>query len=155
MKAHREIARPSRRPDLAQPLSLFAVASVVVVFLLLLIQVVVTPSSRRAGPERPFSSTARPVTESETDLTVYVLADGRLLLGRQFTPEHELAARLQELNARTPGRQLVLEADRAASYAKIEVVFRAARDAGFRDVRIMTGDKDRLEGSQGREERTN
>lgn len=138
MKPHRELAPPSRRLDLTQPLTLFAIAAVVVVFVLFLIQIASTPTSHRAGPERPFSSTARPVAESETDLTVYVLADGKLLLGRQIIPETELAPRLQEQNARTPGRQLVLEADRAASYAKIEAVFRAAREAGFQDVRIMT-----------------
>ena len=140
--------RFSRRIDLTQPLTLFTLAALVVVFVVFLIYFVATPMHRRFGPERPFSSTARPIEESETDLTVYVFGDGRIVLGRELVAENELAKRLHDQNELTPGRQLVLEADRKASYAKIEAVFRAARDAGFNDVRIMTGARDPLEGLQ-------
>ena len=138
----------TRRFDHSQSLNVFTIGALGTVLVLLIIFIVITPSHREAEPSRPFIRTAinRPATE--LDLNVTVLADGRILVGREYVADNTLRAVLTRINHTTPDRPFVLEADQSVDYSRINVVLGAARDAGFREVLFVTGPHDALEGMQ-------
>ena len=140
----------TRRVDHSQSLNIFTIGALGTVLVLLITFIVITPSHRDSQPSRPFIRTAinRPATEQ--DLKVTVLANGRILVGREYVADDTLGGVLTRINYATPNRPFVLEADQSADYSRIDVVLRAARDAGFREVLFATGPHDTLEGIQRR-----
>ena len=142
----------TRRFDHSQSLNIFTIGALGTVLVLLIIFIVITPSHRDAQPARPFIRTAvnRPATER--DLNVSVLANGRILVGRDYVADDALRAVLTRINHGTPERPFAFEADQSVDYSRINIVLRAARDAGFTEVFFVTGPHDVLEGMQRRTE---
>ena len=143
----------TRRFDHSQSLNIFTVGALGTVLVLLIIFIVITPSHRETQPSRPFIRTAVNRAATERDLNVSVLANGRILVGREYVADDTLRAVLTRINHTTPERPFILEADQSVDYSRINVVLRAARDAGFTEVLLVTGAHDALEGIQRSAER--
>lgn len=140
------------RFDQSQSVNLFTIGALGTVLVLLIIFIVITPSHRETQPSLPFIRTAvhRPATER--DLNVSVLANGRIVVGREYVADDALSEVLTRINHTMPDRPFVLEADPSADYSRINVVLRSARDAGFTEVLLRTGPRDVWEGIQRRSE---
>jgi biopolymer transport protein ExbD len=128
-------------------LNIFSVTAVGITFVLFLVLFVLTPTRRYGTVDRPEGPTASATESSEFDIYVVIHADSRIRVGPQFVSDSELLPLLREIQARAP-RRLKLEADRHASYDAVQKVVRAAREAGFSEIQMLTGPHDVLEALQ-------
>lgn len=69
-------------------------------------------------------------------LEVTVTSENKILLGRDLVSSRELGRRLRELAPPRPG--LTIQADRRALVDTVVGVWDTAREAGFREVEILT-----------------
>lgn len=104
-----------------------------------------TACDYRPGVRLPWATTATPVPGTETDLEIMVLADRRIYVGQNLVPAARLKSELGRLASYGPDRQVLVRADGAVSYAAVEDVLAAARDAGFERLSLLTFRGPRLE----------
>jgi biopolymer transport protein ExbD len=86
----------------------------------------------------PWATTATPVAGTETDLEIVILTDRRIYVGQSLVPADQLKSELGRLASYGPDRQVMVRADGAVSYAAVEDVLAAARDAGFERLSLLT-----------------
>ena len=110
-----------------------------VCLVLLIIFMVVTPMLQQgvdvllpAGPH----SDRKPGAES--DLTISIKKDGTVFVGSNWIPDADLGTYLQSQHQRDPGRTIVLKADRRLKFARVRTVMKAANEAKFSRVAILT-----------------
>lgn len=73
---------------------------------------------------------------------VLILADGRVILEGQETPDDLLSERLGALQARTNSQTLVVQADQGASHGRVVEVMESAKAAGFAHLALATRGED-------------
>jgi biopolymer transport protein TolR len=110
-----------------------------VCLVLLIIFMVVTPMLQQgvdvllpAGPH------AEKKPGKQEDLIVSVKADGTVFVGQNWIPDKNLATYLRAEYQKNPARSVMLKADRRINFGKIREVMRAANEAEFTSVAILT-----------------
>ena len=110
-----------------------------VCLVLLIIFMVVTPMLQQgvdvllpAGPH------AEKKPGEETDLIVSVKADGSVFVGQNWIPDKNLSTYLRAEYQKDPNRSVMLKADKRINFGKIRMVMKAANDAEFTRVAILT-----------------
>jgi biopolymer transport protein ExbD len=110
-----------------------------VCLVLLIIFMVVTPMLQEgidvALPTGPHAE-QKPGTEH--DLTIAIKLDGTVFVHNKWVPDRDLPAYLAEEQRKNPNRTVMLKADRRLEYSKVRAVMKAANDANFSSVAIIT-----------------
>lgn len=76
------------------------------------------------------------VTPTESDLSIAVLADGRLVLGGDVVTEEELKKALDEARQKRPDTLVIVQADEGVSHGKVVEVMEMAKSAGLAQLAI-------------------
>jgi biopolymer transport protein TolR len=110
-----------------------------VCLVLLIIFMVVTPMLQQgvdvllpAGPH----AEKRPGEQS--DLVISVKADGTIFVGQNWIPDKQLETYLKAEYQKDPSRAVMLKADKRINFGKVRTVMRAANEAQFTRVAILT-----------------
>lgn len=110
-----------------------------VCLVLLIIFMVVTPMLQQGVdvllPEGPNAEEKR---GAESDLVISVKADGTIFVAQSWIPDKDLATFLQSEQKKNPSRAVVLKADRRINFGKVRLVMKAAHEANFSRVAILT-----------------
>jgi len=112
-----------------------------VVLVLLIIFMVIAPQME-AGAAVDLPGVVHPDGKNEEaePLTLSLTADGRTFVDKEPLADDALRARLADEHARSPGRRVVLKADRAARWVGVRGVFKTCHDLGFPGVSLQVGD---------------
>jgi biopolymer transport protein ExbD len=115
------------------------------IFLVLLIIFMVTSSvivnqgqgAAKAGLKVNLpKGSAADVTPATTDLSVAVLADGRLVLAGDVVTVDELKKALSDTQAKNPSTLVVIQADEGVPHGKVVEVMEMAKGAGLAQLAI-------------------
>jgi biopolymer transport protein ExbD len=110
-----------------------------VCLVLLIIFMVVTPMLQNGVdvllPQGPH---AEKKPGKEGDLTISIRPDGTVFVGQDWIPDRNLAAFLKAEHDKNPARAVMLKADKRINFGKVRQVMKAANDAEFTGVSIMT-----------------
>jgi biopolymer transport protein TolR len=110
-----------------------------VCLVLLIIFMVVTPMLQ-AGVDvlLPQGPHAEKKPGKEGDLTISVKSDGTVFVGQHWIPDKDLPTYLGAEYQKDPSRTVILKADKRINFGKIRLVMRAANEAQFTRVAVMT-----------------
>ncbi|HEX8172805.1 MAG TPA: biopolymer transporter ExbD [Thermoanaerobaculia bacterium] len=110
-----------------------------VCLVLLIIFMVVTPMLQQGVdvllPKGPH---AEKKPGDQSDLIVSVKSDGSIFVGQNWIPDKDLARYLRAEHQKDQSRAILLKADKRINFGKVRLVMRAANEADFRGVAIMT-----------------
>ena len=110
-----------------------------VCLVLLIIFMVVTPMLQNGIdvllPQGP-NSVQKP--GEKDDLTISIKPDGTLFVGQNWIPEGDLSRYLQAEHQKNPTRAVMLKADMRINFGKVRTVMKAANDANFTSISILT-----------------
>jgi len=110
-----------------------------VCLVLLIIFMVVTPMLQQGVdvllPQGPH---AEKKPGEPKDLIISVKQDGTVFVGQHWIPDKDLPAYLKAEYEKDPSRTVMLKADKRINYGKIRLVMRAANDAQFTRVAVLT-----------------
>jgi biopolymer transport protein TolR len=110
-----------------------------VCLVLLIIFMVVTPMLQQGVdvllPEGPHS-VKKPGKEG--DLTISIKLDGTVFVGQDWIPDRDLQRYLKAEHDKDPSRAVMLKADRRINFGRVRMVMKAANDAQFSGVSILT-----------------
>jgi biopolymer transport protein TolR len=110
-----------------------------VCLVLLIIFMVVTPMLQQGVdvmlPQGPH---AEKKPGKQGDLIISVKQDGTVFVGQNWIPDKNLPTYLKAEYQKDPARAVMLKADKRINFGKIRMVMRAANDAEFTSVAIMT-----------------
>ncbi|MGZ4780176.1 MAG: ExbD/TolR family protein [Thermoanaerobaculia bacterium] len=110
-----------------------------VCLVLLIIFMVVTPMLQNGVdvllPQGPH---AEKKPGKEGDLTISIKPDGTVFVGQDWIPDRNLPAFLKAEHDKNPARAVMLKADKRINFGKVRMVMKAANDAEFTGVSIMT-----------------
>lgn len=110
-----------------------------VCLVLLIIFMVVTPLLQPgvdvllpAGPH------AEKKPGQEGDLIISIKPDGTVFVGQNWIPDRDLPRYLGAEYAKDPSRSVMLKADKRINFGKVRMVMKAANEAKFSGVSILT-----------------
>ena len=110
-----------------------------VCLVLLIIFMVVTPMLQSgvdvmlpAGPH------AEKKPGKEGDLIISIKQDGTVFVGQDWIPDRNLVTYLKAEKQKDPARLVMLKADKRINYGKVREVMKAANDAEFTSIAILT-----------------
>jgi biopolymer transport protein TolR len=110
-----------------------------VCLVLLIIFMVVTPMLQQgvdvmlpAGPH------AEKKPGEKNDLIISIKADGTVFVGDKWIPDKNLPTYLAAEHQKDPTRAVMLKADKRINFGKVRLVMRAANEAEFTGVAILT-----------------
>jgi biopolymer transport protein ExbD len=110
-----------------------------VCLVLLIIFMVVTPMLQNGVdvllPQGPH---AEKKPGKEGDLTISIKPDGTVFIGQDWIPDRNLPQFLKAEHDKNPARAVMLKADKRINFGKVRMVMKAANDAEFTGVSIMT-----------------
>ena len=110
-----------------------------VCLVLLIIFMVVTPMLQQGIdvllPEGPH---AMKKPGAEGDLIISIKNDGSVFVGQKWIPDKDLPTYLRAEHEKDPTRAVMLKADKRINYGKVRIVMRAANEAQFTRVAILT-----------------
>ena len=110
-----------------------------VCLVLLIIFMVVTPMLQQGVdvllPEGPHSE-KKPGKEG--DLIISVKQDGTVFVGQDWITDRDLTRYLKAEHDKNPARAVMMKADKRINFGRIRTVMKAANDAGFTAVGVMT-----------------
>jgi biopolymer transport protein ExbD len=113
-----------------------------VCLVLLIIFMVVTPMLQSgvdvllpAGPH------AEKKPGKEGDLILSIKTDGTVFINQDWIPDRDLPRYLKAEHDKDPSRNVMLKADKRINFGKVRAVMKAANDANFTSVAIMTQNK--------------
>jgi biopolymer transport protein TolR len=110
-----------------------------VCLVLLIIFMVVTPMLQSGVdvmlPQGPHSE-KKPGDEG--DLTISIKADGTVFVGQDWIPDRDLSRYLVAEYQKNPARGVYLKADSRINFGKVRHVMKAANEANFTRVAILT-----------------
>lgn len=111
-----------------------------VCLVLLIIFMVVTPMLQSGVDVKlpPGAQTAAQKEGAEEDLVISIKADGTTFLGQSWIADADLKRYLEAEYAKNPGRNVMLKADSRIQYKKVREVMKAANEAKFSQVAILT-----------------
>lgn len=110
-----------------------------VCLVLLIIFMVVTPMLQ-SGIDvlLPAGPNAEKKPGKENDLVISIKSDGTVFVGPKWIPDANLAAYLAAEHQKDPTRMVMLKADRRIQFGKVREVMKAANEARFTGVAILT-----------------
>ncbi|HSP13151.1 MAG TPA: biopolymer transporter ExbD [Thermoanaerobaculia bacterium] len=110
-----------------------------VCLVLLIIFMVVTPMLQQGVdvllPEGPH---AEKKPGKEGDLIISIKQDGTVFVGQDWIPDRNLVTYLRAEHQKDPNRAVMLKADKRINYGKVRMVMKAANEADFTGVAILT-----------------
>jgi biopolymer transport protein TolR len=110
-----------------------------VCLVLLIIFMVVTPMLQSGVdvllPEGPH---AEKKPGKEGDLIISIKPDGTVFVGQDWIPDRDLSKYLKAEHDKDAARSVMLKADKRINFGKVRDVMKAANDADFTSVAIMT-----------------
>lgn len=113
-----------------------------VCLVLLIIFMVVTPMLQSGVdvllPQGPH---AEKKPGQQGDLVVSIKADGTVFVGQNWIPDKDLPTYLRSEYQKDPSRAVMLKADKRIDFGKVRLVMRAANEAEFTRVAILTENK--------------
>lgn len=110
-----------------------------VCLVLLIIFMVVTPMLQSGVDVMlPEGQHAEKKPGKEGDLIISIKQDGTVFVGQDWIPDRDLVKYLQAEHQKDPGRAVMLKADKRINYGKVRQVLKAANDADFTGVAILT-----------------
>ena len=110
-----------------------------VCLVLLIIFMVVTPMLQQGVDVLlPEGAHAEKKPGKKEDLTISVKADGTVFVGQNWIPDKNLATYLRAEHQKDPSRAVMLKADKRINFGKVREVMRAANEAEFTSVAILT-----------------
>ena len=110
-----------------------------VCLVLLIIFMVVTPMLQQGVDVLlPEGAHSEKKPGSEGDLVISVKKDGTTFVGQDWIPDNRLEAYLKSEHDKDATRAVVLKADRRINFGRIRTVMKAANDAKFSQVAILT-----------------
>jgi biopolymer transport protein TolR len=103
-----------------------------VCLVLLIIFMVVTPLLQK-GVDVNLPETANPerMPEGQQQLDIALKVDGSIFVGQDWVPKEQLPARLKEIYAASPEKDVVIKADRRMRYHEVRDLMRMVQEAGF------------------------
>ena len=69
---------------------------------------------------------------------MHTIEDGTVFVGDDWIPDRDLARYLQAEYAKNPARAVMMKADRRIGFGKVRFVMRAANEANFTRVAVLT-----------------
>ena len=120
-----------------------------VCLVLLIIFMVVTPMLQKGVPiNLPTTESPEKTPDTEKQLQISVKADNTVYVGPLVIRKEEVKKALEEIQSRTPDREIAVKGDRLVKYGEVMDVLKACRDVGFNDVGLVTTPK-KSPGSEG------
>jgi biopolymer transport protein TolR len=74
----------------------------------------------------------------EGDLIISIKPDGTVFVGQDWIPDRDLPRYLKAEHQKNPGRAVMLKADKRINFGKVRLVMKAANEAEFTQVAILT-----------------
>jgi biopolymer transport protein TolR len=110
-----------------------------VCLVLLIIFMVVTPMLQ-SGVDvlLPTGAHSEKKPGKEGDLIISIKQDGTVFVGQDWIPDRNLSTYLKAEHDKNPARLVMLKADKRINFGKIRTVMKAANDAEFTGVSILT-----------------
>jgi biopolymer transport protein TolR len=110
-----------------------------VCLVLLIIFMVVTPMLQ-SGVDvlLPSGPHAEKKPGDKEDLVISIKQDGTVFVGQNWIPDKDLPTYLAAEYRKNPARNVMLKADRRIHFGKVRTVMRAANEAQFTGVAILT-----------------
>ena len=110
-----------------------------VCLVLLIIFLVVTPMlPSGVDVMLPQGQHAEKKPGKEGDLIISIKQDGTVFIGQDWIPDRDLVQYLKAEHQKDPSRAVMLKADKRINYGKVRQVLKAANDADFTGVAILT-----------------
>jgi biopolymer transport protein TolR len=110
-----------------------------VCLVLLIIFMVVTPMLQQGVDVLlPAGSHAEKKPGKEGDLIISVKQDGSVFVGQDWIPDAKLSTYLRAEHQKDPNRAVMMKADKRINFGKVRLVMKAANDADFSTVAILT-----------------
>jgi biopolymer transport protein TolR len=110
-----------------------------VCLVLLIIFMVVTPMLQQGvDVQLPQGAHAEKKPGQEGDLIISIKNDGTVFVGENWIPDKNLPTYLTAEYQKDPARAVMLKADRRINFGKVRQVMRAANEAKFTSVAILT-----------------
>ncbi len=110
-----------------------------VCLVLLIIFMVVTPMLQQGVDVLlPTGPHAEKRPGKEGDLIISIKPDGSVFVGQDWIPDKNLSTYLTTEHQKDPNRTVMLKADKRINYGKVRLVMKAANDAEFTSVAILT-----------------
>lgn len=113
-----------------------------VCLVLLIIFMVVTPMLQKGVPVNlPVTEDPEKTPDTEKQLQISVKADKSVYVGPNVVRKDEVKKILEEIQQRTPDREIAVKGDKLAMYGDVLDVLKACRDVGFNDVGLIAQPK--------------
>jgi len=113
-----------------------------VCLVLLIIFMVVAPSLQEgAVVELPKVMAPDPKTKDVNAIDLTVALDGSVVLEKERIAPQDLVAKVTELHAKEPERQIILKLDEKMGYKKVRDLFKQVQDIGFKGVLLKVSEK--------------
>ncbi|HEV7766756.1 MAG TPA: biopolymer transporter ExbD [Thermoanaerobaculia bacterium] len=113
-----------------------------VCLVLLIIFMVVTPMLQQGVDVLlPNGPHAEKKPGEKTDLTISIKQDGSVFIGDKWIPDKNLPTFLRAEYEKDPSRVVMLKADKRINFGKVRLVMRAANEAEFTRVAVLTENK--------------
>ena len=113
-----------------------------VCLVLLIIFMVVTPMLQKGVPVNlPVTEEPEKTPDTEKQLQISVKSDKTVYVGPNAVRKDEVKNILQDIQQRTPDREVAVKGDRTAMYGDVLDVLKACRDVGFNDVGLIAQPK--------------
>ncbi|HET7707208.1 MAG TPA: biopolymer transporter ExbD [Thermoanaerobaculia bacterium] len=110
-----------------------------VCLVLLIIFMVVTPMLQQGvDVQLPQAPHAEKKPGAEGDLIVSIKQDGTVFIGDTWIPDRNLVTFLQAERQKDPNRSVMLKADARINFGKVRAVMKAANEAEWSSVAILT-----------------
>jgi len=110
-----------------------------VCLVLLIIFMVVTPMLQQGvDVQLPAGPHAEKKPGKEGDLIISLKTDGTVFVGQDWIPDRNLNTYLKAEHDKDPARNVMMKADKRINFGKVRAVMKAANDAGFTGVAILT-----------------
>ncbi|GBC79718.1 MAG: ExbD/TolR family protein [Acidobacteriota bacterium] len=109
-----------------------------VCLVLLIIFMVVTPMLQKGvDVQLPTAQDPAKKPESQNQVLLAMKADKTMWYENHWLPEKDLAARLAELHARAPGKEIVVKADARLTWGDVKRLLKLVKEAGFSNMALV------------------
>ncbi len=113
-----------------------------VCLVLLIIFMVVTPMLQKGVPVNlPVTEEPEKTPDTEKQLQISVKADNSVYVGPNVVRKEEVKRLLEDIQQRTPDREIAVKGDRQVKYGAVLDILKACRDVGFNDVGLISQPK--------------
>lgn len=110
-----------------------------VCLVLLIIFMVVTPMLQKGVPiNLPVTEGPERTPDTDKQLQISVKADNSVYIGPNVVRKEQVKSLLEEIQQRTPDREVAVKGDKLVKYGEVLDVLKACRDVGFNDVGLIS-----------------